>query len=48
MLGVGKDGPMLLLGDENGEFPAMLMVCKDRTGVFVCDENGKLVWSAPR
>ena len=44
-----KDGPELVLLDENEKVRAVLVVDKDGAGpvLKLSDENGKVIWSAP-
>ena len=46
-LRVDKEGPALVLLDENGKPRAMLIVNKAGPGLDMLDENGKPVWQAP-
>jgi hypothetical protein len=44
---MGKDGPSMDLGDENGKVRAVLAVEKDGPALGLADENGKTTWRAP-
>jgi hypothetical protein len=44
---VVKDGPGLVLRDENGKGRALLGTSKDGPRLTLADEDGKAIWSQP-
>ena len=47
MLRAGDPGPMLALGDGDGNLRAGLGVGKDGAELSLCDKQGKTIWQAP-
>jgi hypothetical protein len=45
---VFKDGPTLILSDENGKPRVWLDVSKDGPKLDLSDEKGKTIWQAPQ